>query len=91
MNPLYIYIIVLLVMSSITLLLYALDKNYAKRNKWRIKEKTLLVCSILGGAIGGIIALYWIRHKNKHWYFVVVNWIGLVLQITLGVILAINF
>ena len=27
---------------------------------------------------------FYVRHKNKHWYFVVVNWLSLIIQIALG-------
>ena len=38
--------------------------------------------SIFGGAIGGFLGLYLIRHKNKHWYFVLSNICGLILIIS---------
>ncbi len=59
--------------SLLTFSLYALDKRRAIEKKWRIPEATLLACSILGGAIGGCLAMKIARHKTKHWYFRVVN------------------
>ena len=85
-----IYLIALLVVSFITMILYASDKSRAKRNKWRIKESVLLSFSFFGGAIGGMIGLYVFRHKTKHWYFVVVNWLGLIIQCAIGVYLLIK-
>ena len=86
MRPFYIYLIVICVMSIITLIAYAIDKKKAMNGKWRTKEKTLLTLSMMGGSIGGIIALYGLRHKNKHSYFVVVNFTSLIIDIALGVL-----
>ncbi|WP_025724880.1 DUF1294 domain-containing protein [Acholeplasma granularum] len=77
MNPLYlyIYVIVWIFISLITYVIYLYDKDAAKKNKWRIKEKDLLLLSVFLGSIGGLMGLYIARHKTKHWYFVLVNWI----------------
>lgn len=84
MNYFYIYLIVVLIMSLFTLFAYYFDKRKAIKGKWRTKEKTLLLFSFLFGSIGGLIALYFVRHKNKHWYFVLVNWGSLLIHIGLG-------
>lgn len=47
------------------------DKAKAKRKAWRISEKTLFLCSLLGGSIGTWMGMYVFRHKTKHWYFVI--------------------
>ncbi len=62
-----------LCMSVITFALYAVDKRRAIEGRWRIAEATLLGCSILGGAIGGFLAMQLVRHKTKRWYFKAVN------------------
>ena len=66
--------------SVVTFLVYAIDKSRAKRGKWRVPEKTLLMLSFFGGGLGGITAMYLLRHKTKHWYFTVINCIGVILQ-----------
>ena len=43
-----------------------IDKQKAKRHKWRISENTLILISILGGSIGSIIGMQLFRHKTKH-------------------------
>ncbi|MCC0639859.1 DUF1294 domain-containing protein [Clostridioides sp. ES-S-0145-01] len=43
-----------------------IDKKKAIKNKWRIKEATLLAIAIIGGSIGSIIGMYSFRHKTKH-------------------------
>lgn len=80
------YLIIIFVMSLITYSFYRIDKKRAQRNyNPRIKERTLLLLSVFFGAFGGLIAMYTLRHKTKHWYFVVVNVISFILQ---GVVLA---
>ena len=76
MLPYQIYICYLLSLSVITLLAYLIDKAKAKAGGWRTKEKTLLSLSLLGGAYGGLIGVYVLRHKTKHWYFKFINIIG---------------
>lgn len=45
------------------------DKRKAKKGAWRIKESTLFLVALLGGALGTTCGMYWFRHKTKHWYF----------------------
>ncbi len=84
---LVVYLIVVLVMSLITFVFYYIDKKKAQKNKWRIKERTLLMLSILFGALGGMFALYGLRHKNRHWYFVLTNVVSLIIHIIIGIII----
>ena len=85
-----IFIIVLVVMSLITFALYAMDKSKAKKGEWRIKEAVLLGCSFFCGAIGGTLAMQLLRHKTKHYYFWVVNILGLVWQIGVLILLIVT-
>jgi uncharacterized membrane protein YsdA (DUF1294 family) len=78
------YLIIILFMSLITYLSYAIDKKKSIQGKWRTKEKTLLMMSIFFGAIGGLLAMYSKRHKTKHWYFVVINWTSLLLHFVIA-------
>ena len=71
------------ILSVITFFMYGIDKFKAQRGKWRISEKALLISSFIGGAVGGFLAMQLFRHKTKHWYFNVVNILGLVWQIGL--------
>lgn len=79
------------VISLIAFVLYFADKKKAQKNKWRIKEATLLGFGFFGGAIGALLAMKIFRHKTKHWYFWVVNILGLIWQIALTVFLFIKF
>ena len=49
--------------------LMGVDKRKAKRDAWRISEKTLFLPVVLGGSLGGILGMKVFRHKTKHWYF----------------------
>ncbi len=76
-------------MTVVTFLLYAIDKRRAVRGGWRIPEATLLGCSIFGGAVGGLIAMFLVRHKTRRAYFRLTNvcfsaaYIALVLWVVL--------
>lgn len=90
----YLYLILIawiLIVSIITYFYYASDKKRAIKQQRRIPEATLLTLSIVGGAIGGYIAMQTKRHKTarEHWYFSFVNIVGIVLHITAVVLLAI--
>ncbi len=85
-----VYLIFLAVMSLIAVYAYTVDKVKAKKKAWRIPEKVLLSLSFFGGAAGGYLAMYTIRHKTKKWYFHVINWLGLIWQIILLVYLCNN-
>lgn len=52
-------------------LLFAADKKRAKEKKRRISEKTLFAISLLGGSLGGLLAMQIFRHKTKHLSFLV--------------------
>ena len=41
-----------------------LDKNKARRNKWRIPEATLFLFAIFGGSLGSIIGMHVFHHKT---------------------------
>ncbi len=84
-----VYLILIAVISLITFLLYATDKHRAKKHAWRISEKALLFFSFLGGAPGGLAGIYVLRHKTRHWYFPVINLLGLLWQAAVAVLLAI--
>lgn len=67
---LYFYAGYFLIMSLLDMVLMMTDKSLARKHKRRISEKTLLLCAAFGGAPGGFLAMYLVRHKTKHWYFV---------------------
>ena len=83
MKPLSLFLCYLIFINLIGFLLMGADKRKARRNKWRIPEKTLFLAAILGGSIGSILGMYYFRHKTRHTAFVVGMPCILILQILL--------
>ena len=83
----------LVLLSIITFIAYGVDKKKAINKKYRTKEKTLLGLSFFGGAFGGYPAMLIFRHKTKgeHWYFTVINLLGLAVHITLMILIVFVF
>lgn len=46
-------------------LLFAIDKRKAQKYKYRISEACLLFVSLIGGALGSILAMGILKHKNS--------------------------
>lgn len=42
------------------------DKHRAKKNLWRIPERTLMLIAALGGSLGSLMGMYTVRHKTLH-------------------------
>lgn len=74
------YLIFLAVMSVVAFLLYGADKRKARNGRWRIRESTLLLTGFFGGAVGALLGMQLFRHKTRHWYFWLVNLLGLLVQ-----------
>ena len=62
-------VLYVMIINSVAMLLYYLDKKYAVKKKNRISENTLLLCGALGGSIGSACGMLFFRHKTKHWKF----------------------
>ena len=84
---LLIYVAFLAVMSLIAFILYYGDKKKAQSGKWRTPESVLLGFGFFGGAIGALLGMKTFRHKTKHWYFWVVNILGLLWQLALPIVI----
>ncbi len=54
----------LCIMNVATFLLYGLDKQKARMNRWRIPEKVLLGSALFGGSIGAYAGMRMFRHKT---------------------------
>lgn len=59
----------MLVMSILTFSLMGADKRRAVQGRWRIRERTLFLCAVLLGGVGGTLGMYQFRHKTKHLSF----------------------
>ena len=58
-----------LLINLLVFILYGVDKRRARKQQWRIPEKTLFLMAVLGGGLGTTLGMHWFRHKTKHWYF----------------------
>lgn len=59
----------LLLINAVAFILMLADKIKAKKNRWRIPERTLIGSAALGGSIGALLGMYAFRHKTKHLKF----------------------
>ncbi|GAA0070396.1 hypothetical protein UT300003_19190 [Clostridium sardiniense] len=78
-----IFITYILIVNILGYFLMFLDKQKAKKHKWRIPENTLMLVAIIGGSIGSIIGMQTFRHKTKHIKFKFGIPIILILQVIL--------
>lgn len=63
--------IYLAAISLIAFFLTLHDKRAAKKHRWRVKERTLLLVAALGGSVSMLLTMLAIRHKTKHAKFMV--------------------
>lgn len=73
----------LLAASIAAFVLFGMDKRRAKRNLWRIPERTLLLAAVLGGSPGGLAGMYFFHHKTRKPKF----YIGVPLILALQILL----
>ena len=59
----------LLIINALGFLLMLVDKWKAKKNRWRVRESTLLLIAALGGSVGSLAGMYLFRHKTLHLKF----------------------
>lgn len=73
----------LLIVNVAAFLLMLVDKGRAKKNLWRVPEKTLMGIAIIGGSVGALLGMYTFRHKTKHPKFTIGIPVILAVQIVL--------
>ena len=59
----------LLIINAAGFLLMLVDKWKARKNRWRVRESTLLLIAALGGSVGSLAGMYLFRHKTRHLKF----------------------
>jgi len=65
-----IILIYIAVISVISVIVTVYDKIAAKKlPKHRIRERTLMLLSLLGGSVSMLVTMYAIRHKTAHTKF----------------------
>ena len=63
------FLLYLLLINAAAFVLMHADKRRAKKNRWRIPERTLIGSAILGGSIGALVGMRCFRHKTRHLKF----------------------
>lgn len=64
-------IVYLFMINLIGAMLVVSDKNRARQNRWRIRERSLFLAAALGGCPGVYFTMKKIRHKTQHKRFMV--------------------
>ncbi len=85
------WVIYLLIINAIGFALMLIDKQKAKKKRWRIPERTLLTVAALGGSVGSLLGMYTFRHKTLHKKFSMGIPGMLVVQILLCMVYFISF
>lgn len=62
-------------------ILMYVDKRRAINHQWRIPEIRLLLASFCFGSLGILSGMYVFRHKTRHWRFVLLVPLSLILHI----------
>jgi uncharacterized membrane protein YsdA (DUF1294 family) len=79
------FLLYLLLINAAAFLLMLVDKIKAKKNRWRIPERTLFGSALLGGSIGALLGMYTFRHKTKHLSFTLGMPAILIAQVALAI------
>jgi uncharacterized membrane protein YsdA (DUF1294 family) len=66
MDTSFIFFMYLLLVNIMAFSLMGMDKRKAKKNQFRISERTLFMSAIVGGTPGSIAGMYVFRHKTRH-------------------------
>lgn len=78
MSPIY---YILIIWNMIVFAVYGIDKRKSIKNKWRIKEATLISFAFLMGGAGAITGMSVFRHKTKHLKFKILVPLALLINI----------
>lgn len=68
MRLFYIYLVVI---NIIAVIVTVHDKNAAQKGAWRVKERTLMLISALGGAPAMYLTMLTIHHKTRKPLFMI--------------------
>lgn len=78
------FFLYLLLINALAFALMLADKHKARKKRWRIPERTLMLSALFGGSIGALAGMYLLRHKTRHIKFTAGIPAILIAQIFLG-------
>ena len=78
-----IFISYAILINLLAFFLMAWDKHRAMHQQWRIRERTLYVIALIGGAFGIWVGMYFCRHKTKKKQFILSVFPMLLFQIVI--------
>jgi len=89
MNAYLLLLIYLVFINLLAVILTVRDKNAARKNAWRVKERTLIAVSVFGGSAAMLLTMLAVRHKTRRAKIMVGIPLIIMAQIAIGV-LALN-
>lgn len=75
-----------LIINAVGFLIMLIDKQKAKKKKWRIPEHHLMSIAGAGGSVGVLLGMFVWRHKTKHLKFLIGVPVLLVMHILIVII-----
>ena len=84
------FLLYLFLINAVAFVLMHADKRRARKNRWRIPERTLIGTAVLGGSIGALLGMRCFRHKTRHLKFTLGIPAILIAQIALVVFLIVK-
>ena len=73
----------LIVINTLSFLIYGYDKFMAKNKKRRVSEFSLLLLGGLGGIVGGIVGMYFFKHKTNKFSFLLIFYTVVVIEVVI--------
>lgn len=68
-----VFFVYIAIISTVAVALTVYDKVAAKTASWRIREVTLCILAVLGGALAMLLAMCSVRHKTQHTSIMVIT------------------
>lgn len=68
----------LIIINFTSFLIYGIDKFLAKHNMHRVRERTLILLTLFGGAFGSSLAMVFFHHKVRKKYFIITQVVGMI-------------
>ncbi|WP_312815856.1 DUF1294 domain-containing protein [Sedimentibacter sp.] len=81
MSKLTLILMYYIIINLISFIIFFIDKQKSKKDRWRIQEKTLHTLSYIGGVFGSIASMLLFHHKTKKPDFVIITIIALMLNL----------